>query len=77
VIKNTLDSYYQFDYNYDVKWNKTKLDFEQLRKEIRLMSNRSQLHRLLEDELTKLDHWKQRARGNPKKANSLIKNRRI
>lgn len=46
-------------------WNKSKLDLDQLRKEIRVMSIRSKLYKLLEEELTQLDHWKQRRRGKP------------
>ena len=48
-------------------WSKSKLDFEQLRAEIRVMTRDSKLYALLQEELTKLDHWKQQARGNPKK----------
>jgi hypothetical protein len=47
-------------------WNKSKLDLEQLRVEIRCMSVRSNLYKLLRDELTVLCHWKGKARGNPK-----------
>jgi hypothetical protein len=50
------------------KWNKTKLDHEQLRIEIRTMSRYSKLFKLLREELTKLDHWKQQGRGDPIKA---------
>jgi len=49
-------------------WNKTKLDFVQLRKEIRELNNRKSLYRLLKEELGKLGHWKQKARGDPVKA---------
>jgi hypothetical protein len=59
------------------KWHKTKLDLEQLRVEIRVMTAQSQLYELLRDELSKLDHWKQKARGNPMKAHSMIKHRKI
>jgi len=44
-------------------WKKTKLDHDQLRKEIQEMSVRSKLYKLLEDELGKLGHWKQLHRG--------------
>ncbi len=50
---------------------KTKLDFNQLRVEIRAMNNRKALYRLLKEELTKLDHWKQQGRGDPVKAYSM------
>ena len=59
------------------KWNKTKLDFEQLRIEIRSMSRQSQLFKLLREELAKLDHWKQQGRGNPQKAHNMIRNNKI
>ena len=49
------------------KWNKSKLDFEQLRIEVQCMTRDSKLYDLLQEELTKLDHWKQQKRGNPKK----------
>lgn len=58
-------------------WNKSKLDFEQLRAEIKAMSARSGLYKLLRDELLKLDHWKNLPRGNPRKANSMVKNRKF
>ena len=49
-----------------MKWNKSKIDHEQLRKEIQTMSVRSRLFKLLREELGKLGHWKQKPRGNPK-----------
>ena len=49
-------------------WNKTKLDFGQLRKEIRELNSRKSLYYLLKEELGKLGHWKQKARGDPVKA---------
>lgn len=50
---------------------KSKLDFEQLRKEIRTLNSRKALYRLLKEELGKIDHWKQQARGDPVKAFSM------
>jgi len=44
-------------------WHKSKLDLEQLRKEISAMSVRSKLYKLLEEELNQLGHWKQLRRG--------------
>jgi hypothetical protein len=44
-------------------WHKSKLDLEQLRREIRVMSVRSKLYKLLEDELNQLGHWKHLRRG--------------
>jgi len=46
-------------------WNKSKIDFEQLRKEIKVMSVRSELYKVLRDELTKIGFWKKRQRGKP------------
>ena len=46
----------------------SKLDFEQLRKEIRVLKRHHSLYRLLREELTKIDHWKQQGRGDPIKA---------
>ena len=45
---------------------KSKLDMAQLRKEIRRLTVRQELYRVLKDELTKLDHWKQQGKWNPK-----------
>jgi hypothetical protein len=44
---------------------KSKLNMEQLRKEIRRLTNRQELYRVLKEELTKLDHWKQQGKWNP------------
>ena len=49
-------------------WNKTKIDHKQLRIEIQSMTRDSKLYKLLREELTKLDHWKQQKRGDPIKA---------
>ena len=46
-------------------WHKSKLDHEQLRLEIRVMSPRSKLHQLLEEEIGAIGHWKQLPRGKP------------
>ena len=66
-----LDTVYLVHYNYSVKnytWHKSKIDFEQLRLEIRKMSSSSKLYKIIKEELIKQDHWKQKARGNPMKA---------
>jgi hypothetical protein len=52
-------------------WNKTKTDLDQLRVDIQKMSRYSKLWFLLREELTKLDHWKNQPRGNPKKAHAM------
>lgn len=41
------------------------VDFERLRREIREMSPRSLLYRLLKEELTALGYWRNRPRGKP------------
>jgi len=46
----------------------TKIDIEQLRKEIRLLKPRQKLYTVLQEELTRIGHWKQWPRGNPVKA---------
>ena len=43
---------------------KTKLDLEQLRKEIRCLTKRKGLYNVLRDELSKLGYWKKRPRGD-------------
>ncbi len=48
-----------------MKWHKSKINFEQLRIEIRNMSIQSKLYRLLKEELTKREYWKNRKRGKP------------
>ena len=45
--------------------NKTKLDLEQLRLEIRTLTPDKQLYTVLKEELSKIDHWKQQKRGKP------------
>ena len=47
---------------------KTKIDLEQLRIEIRNLQWGTSLYKVLKEELTKIDHWKQQKRGNPIKA---------
>jgi hypothetical protein len=44
----------------------SKLD-EYLRQEIRAMTPRSGLFRILKEELSALGYWRNRPRGNPKK----------
>ena len=45
---------------------KTKINIEQLRLEIRRLNPRKNLYKVLKEELTRIDHWKQQRRGNPK-----------
>jgi hypothetical protein len=47
---------------------KTKINLEQLRQEIRELTWGTSLYWVLKEELTKINHWKQRARGDPAKA---------
>lgn len=46
----------------------SKIDLEQLSKEIKIMTRHHALYRVLKAELSLLGHWKLKARGNPKKA---------
>jgi len=68
LCKKILDKSYIAYYNVSMGGFKSKLDFGQLRKEIRLLNNRKELYRLLKEELGKLGYWKQKARGDPIKA---------
>lgn len=58
-------------------WEKSRIDLDRLRIEIRTMSRHSKLYTVLKEELTQIDHWKAQKRGNPKKANMMIRNRKI
>ena len=55
-------------------WHKSKIDLEQLRIEIRNMKPRSKLWVVLKDELTEIDRWKVKSRGNPSKGYKASKN---
>jgi len=46
-------------------WNKSKIDFEQLRIELRSMTNRYELYKVVKEELEKRGWWKQKPRGKP------------
>ena len=46
----------------------TKIDLNQLRKEIRTLNRHKALYRVLKEELSAIDHWKNNPRGDPKKA---------
>jgi hypothetical protein len=46
----------------------TKIDLDQLRKEIRYLSRNKALYKVLHEELTAIGHWKNKPRGDPKKA---------
>ena len=43
----------------------TKIDLNQLREEIKVMTRNQPLYRLLKEELSKLGFWRNRPRGNP------------
>jgi len=47
---------------------RSKINLDQLRKELRELNRTKVLYRVLRDELTKLGHWKQKPRGDPVKA---------
>ena len=46
----------------------TKIDLNQLRKEIRELNRSKSLYRVLKEELSAIGHWKNNPRGDPKKA---------
>jgi protein associated with RNAse G/E len=46
----------------------SKIDVNQLAYEIQHMNRHKKIYRVLREELTKVDHWKQQGRGNPMKA---------
>jgi len=41
------------------------IDLNELRQAIRNMTRQQAIYRVLRDELTLIDHWKQRKRGKP------------
>jgi len=44
-----------------------KTNIDQLRQDIRVMTNQTILYKALKDELTRLGYWHNRPRGNPSK----------
>ena len=46
----------------------TKIDIEQLRREIRELNRHQLLYRVLKEELGRIGHWKLKGRGDPVKA---------
>ncbi len=46
----------------------TKIDLEQLSLEIKGLKRNQKLYRVLKEELSKVGHWKNLARGDPLKA---------
>jgi hypothetical protein len=48
------------------QWSKCKTDLDQLRTDIRNMSVRSQLYKVLKEELGAKGYWKPKARWYPK-----------
>jgi len=54
---------------------KTQINLERLRYEIQHLNNRKDLYEVLKEELSKIKHWKQQPRGNPKKAYSMRKDK--
>lgn len=46
----------------------SKIDFEQLRKEVKKLHRWQPLYKLLKEELSKRGYWKLHTRGDPKKA---------
>jgi hypothetical protein len=51
---------------------KSKIDLKQLGYEIEHMNRWDEIYLFLRENLTKVDHWKQKARGNPIKGHSMI-----
>ena len=51
----------------------TLVDIEKLRQEIRSMTRKQVLYRVLRDELSALGYWKAKARGNPQEGYRLAK----
>jgi hypothetical protein len=54
----------------------TRIDIDQLRKEIRSMNRWNVLYRALKEELSALKHWKDRPRGNPSKGGKMAMKKR-
>ena len=54
---------------------KSKIDMDQLRKEIKDMRTHDEIFKVLRDELTKRDRWKYLERGNPKKGGRIATDR--
>lgn len=48
------------------KTTKSGLDLDLLRQEIRVMQYWSPVYKVLKEELSKVDHWKNRKRGKPR-----------
>ncbi len=54
----------------------TRIDLEQLAKEIKTMNRTHALYRVLRDELKKLGFWRYHQRGDPSKGYKVMKERR-
>lgn len=52
----------------------SKIDYEQLRREIRTMTRDKKLYQVLRDELSSLGYWRIRPRGKPDINNFMGKN---
>jgi hypothetical protein len=55
---------------------KTKIDLEQLRHEIKNLNNRKDLYYVLRDELILKGWWKAQGRGNPRKGYSAMQSKK-
>jgi len=51
------------------------LDYKALQLKLKALTPRKRLYKLLKTELTKLGYWRNRPRGNPKKAFKAMKAR--
>jgi hypothetical protein len=54
----------------------TKVDLVQLTKEIRNLKRYHKLYRVLKIELEAIDHWKDLKRGDPYKAQRILKSKK-
>jgi hypothetical protein len=54
----------------------TKINLDQLKKEIKELKRHQPLYRLLRDELLLLGFWKFKGRGNPSKGYKAMRNRK-
>ncbi len=51
----------------------TKIDLQQLIKEIRTMNSRKQIYQIIKRELKSQGHWKDRGRGDPAKGFRIMR----
>lgn len=54
---------------------KTQIDLVQLAKELPELNNRKDLYHVLKAGLSQIGHWRELARGNPKKGYQVMKSK--